>query len=499
MKKTAVRILCCILCCILFALAVLLTVLTSWYTARYDTSFSGLLFTLMTPMNGVGAGIMNDIIAGVLPTVLGAAAGYIAVLVLCALLRRSRKTGERGKRVFLFAEHTVLWAGVICFAAGAGYVFFRLNVPEYLRNISSQTTIYEDYYIAPEKTEIRGPEQKPNLICLYLESMETTYASREDGGIQPENYMPNLTRLAAENISFSNTGKLGGFLSTDKTNWTMAALFGATSGLPFGFPVGGNSMNKYTAFAPDIVTLGDLLEQDGYTQEFLCGSDASYGGRELYFTEHGKYGIYDLFTARRNGDLPSEDYYVWWGFEDRYLFDIARRELTRLYEAGEPFNLTMLTVDAHHLGGFLCDECRSDYSDKTANVIACTDRQVGTFVDWCRQQPFWENTVMVISGDHPRMDTCLTEGVSYLDRAVYDCILNARTEPEGETAFRTATVLDLFPTTLAAMGYTIEGNRLGLGTNLFSARKTLAEELGYETLNTEIQKYSRYFIEHFAR
>ena len=59
--------------------------------------------------------------------------------------------------------------------------------------------------------------------------------------------------------------------------------------------------------------------------------------------------------------------------------------------------------------------------------------------------------------------------------------------------------MDLFPTTLAAMGYRIEGDRLGLGTNLFSGRKTLAEEMGYETLNTEVQKYSRYFVTHFAR
>ena len=88
--------------------------------------------------------------------------------------------------------------------------------------------------------------------------METTYASREEGGIQDANYMPNLTRLAKENISFSNTEKLGGLHTTNNTNWTMAALFAGTSGLPFGFPVDQNSMNKYTEFAPDIAAMGDI-------------------------------------------------------------------------------------------------------------------------------------------------------------------------------------------------------------------------------------------------
>ena len=36
-------------------------------------------------------------------------------------------------------------------------------------------------------------------------------------------------------------------------------------------------------------------------------------------------------------------------------------------------------------------------------------------------------------------------------------------------------------------------------TDLFSATPTLAEEMGYEELNEEVQKYSQYFIDHFAK
>ena len=114
-------------------------------------------------------------------------------------------------------------------------------------------------------------------------------------------------------------------------------------------------------------------------------------------------------------------------------------------------------------------------------------------------QECYENTVIIITGDHPRMDTCLTESVDYQDRTIYNCFLNARKTPEGGTTNRTSVMIDLYPTMLSAMGYTIEGDRLGLGTDLFSAAETLAEQMGYDELDEEVSKYSEYFVTHFAR
>ena len=51
----------------------------------------------------------------------------------------------------------------------------------------------------------------------------------------------------------------------------------------------------------------------------------------------------------------------------------------------------------------------------------------------------------------------------------------------------------MYPTTLAAMGVTIPGDRLGLGTNLFSSTSTLAEIYGMDDLNTELLKDSQLY------
>ena len=50
----------------------------------------------------------------------------------------------------------------------------------------------------------------------------------------------------------------------------------------------------------------------------------------------------------------------------------------------------------------------------------------------------------------------------------------------------------MYPTTLAALGVKIEGERLGLGTNLFSDKSTLSEKYGVEYVREEIEKKSSF-------
>ena len=81
-------------------------------------------------------------------------------------------------------------------------------------------------------------------------------------------------------------------------------------------------------------------------------------------------------------------------------------------------------------------------------------------------------------------------------RKVYNVIINSPIEPLKEN-YRLFTTMDLFPTTLAAIGVDIEGDRLGLGTNLFSDKKTLAEEYGYEELFDDLGRASQFDNETF--
>ena len=88
-----------------------------------------------------------------------------------------------------------------------------------------------------------------------------------------------------------------------------------------------------------------------------------------------------------------------------------------------------------------------------------------------------------------------TVDASY-ERHTYNCFLNSAKETKYNKN-RTFTTLDLFPTTLAAMGCEIKGERLGLGTNLFSGKPTLSEEMGYDAFNHNLLYSSKFYIKNF--
>ena len=256
-------------------------------------------------------------------------------------------------------------------------------------------------------------------------------------------------------------------------------------------------MDKQTQFFSTTTTLGDILEDNGYHNTLLIGSDATFGGRRLYYSTHGNYEILDHPYMQSNHKLPSDDYSVWWGYEDMYLYQFAQEKLTELGSSGQPFNLTMLTVDTHFEDGYVCALCGQEHgTDQYANVYSCASRQLSAFLDWCTQQPWYANTTIVITGDHPTMDADFCQNIaSDYDRRVYTTYINAAAVNQMPESYRTYSTFDTFPTTIAALGATIDGERLGLGTNLFSGAETLTETFGVEEENLKLMADSKFMEE----
>jgi phosphoglycerol transferase len=112
------------------------------------------------------------------------------------------------------------------------------------------------------------------------------------------------------------------------------------------------------------------------------------------------------------------------------------------------------------------------------------------FLKWIKQQSFYDNTVIIITGDHVSMQEFIDFG-DY-ERTVYDIIINSKVDTEN-TKNRIFSVIDLYPTTLAALGFTIEGNKLGIGTNLFSEESTILEEQGLDVVNNQISYNDEFY------
>lgn len=467
---------------IIVTLAVLICFSIKWmFDTWINLSMDELIYHLTAPLEGTNKEMIWQYVrACVVPTVLIMTG--ITVLVLF-----ERKREKPCWRVIAVVVVVISILAQTCSVYGA---WKKLDISGYMANQGEVSTFIDDNYVDPRNVELTFPEQKRNLIYIFLESMEDTYGDTENGGGFEENVIPELTSLARKNEDFSgkDTTLNGGYCMPGAT-WTMGAMFGQTSGLPLNISIDGNAMDTQGKFFPEIITIGDILESAGYTQTLMMGSDATFGGRRNYFSQHGNYNIKDYNYAIEQGWIP-EDYKVWWGYEDQKLFTYAKKELQELASGDQPFNLTLLTVDTHFEDGYPCKICSDTYGDNQyANVMACSSRQVSEFVKWIQQQDFYSNTTIVVTGDHLTMDSDFCDGVDdNYKRKVYTAYINA--DATSVSAKREYTTYDNFPTTLAALGVQIEGDRLGLGTNLFSSIQTLVERYGYETEQKELQKKS---------
>lgn len=469
-----------------------------------------MVYQLFSPMKGTGMGIVADYFVDCLyPSIMfsllffGILRLYIAILSNLVLqldirigkiqlhFMNSARSCAIGKLAILEAVFGIL---SVCIKKQAMLV----GIPVFIEEISTASTIYEQEYIDPRDVEIIFPERKRNLILIYMESMEMTYASRKAGGGKPEGYIPGLTKLAGENVNFSDDDNLGGAGACDGAGWTIAGLLASSSGVNYKLPIQINSADKYQEFLKGLVAIGDILEDAGYQNYFMCGSDAEFAGRREFYEQHGSYHIYDLITARENGIVPEDYHNGFWGMEDRYLYGYAKQKLMEIADDGRPFDLTMLTVDTHHPEGYICSLCEDSYPEPFANAIVCADRQVCDFLDWASKQEWYEDTTIVITGDHISMVTDFWEDINGYDRKIYNCFINVAAPVTAEnTRNRKFSSLDMFPTILTAMGVRVEGGRLGLGTDLFSGAPTLPEMMGWEAFNEEIGQYSDYYFRHF--
>lgn len=475
-----------ILAILLIFLAALLAFAGFWTMDTWqNNTMDQIMFHITSPIEGTS----SDIITGfILKVLLPAIAVTVAAVIVKIILK---KKGAKAKSVrtanIVTAAVLVLFLGI-----SLGLFMNKYKVIEYFSAKSVNSDFIKDNYADPSKTSITFPEKKRNLIYIYLESLEMTYADKKSGGALDYNCIPELTKLALENDCFTgNKEQLNGARVSFGATYTMGGMVAESSGLPVVGGVG-NAASQQDSFYPGATVLGDILKKAGYNNELMVGSPVGFGGRGIYFSSHGDYKLFDYDFANNNNMLPSKGYKVWWGFEDQRLFTFAKDELKDLSSKNAPFNLTLLTVDTHFEDGYTCPLCKNEYGDQYANVMACSSRQLVEFINWIKQQDFYENTTIVLNGDHLTMDKDFLASIdAQYDRRTFTAIINSAVKPEnnGERIYNT---LDLFPTTLAAMGCKIEGDRLGLGTNLYSSKKTLFEEFGEDYVNGELAKNSEF-------
>ena len=497
MKRKVIELLIKIIVLILSLLSIILFFGLNWVKSNIGiVSIDEIIFHINVPLTGTSQTMIEDIIfSSAIPAILL----YIGLFWL--IIRKYKYTFMIDISIFkkkFNIKLNKIRILLILLMFNIIYIFFmskeidsKFHIKDYIKAQNLNSTFIEENYIDAKKVSLKFPNKKRNLIYIYLESMEATYSSKENGGNQNIDIIPDLTSLAINNTNFSDKTLLGGAKQVTGTWWTIAGMVAHSSGIPLKIPIDRNDYMGYNQFLPGVYNLGDILNDNGYKQMVLFGTDSKFAGRDTFFKVHGNYIIKDYYTAIEEG-IIEKDHNVFWGLEDSILFSWAKKELLELSETQEPFNLTLLTVNTH-CPGYTETDCENKFGDNLyANSISCSSKQIAEFVDWIKQQDFYENTTIVLAGDHLSMSADpIVEDDDYT-RTTLNIFINSALEKRNNVN-REFSTLDLFPTTLASLGVEIENNKLGLGTNLYSDEKTIVEKYGFDKVNEELAKKSIFY------
>lgn len=355
------------------------------------------------------------------------------------------------------------------------------------------------HYVDPALT-VSFPEKKRNLIHIYMESIENSFYDRAHGGYDDRNLMPDLLKLNEKSVYFSpHADKVGGPHQTFGSPHSIAAMVNMEAGSPL---VSNKFKPDGSLVYPNFSTLGDLLAHAGYQNEIMLGADAKWGGLKQWYEKHGDFKVFDHEYALKHKYIP-EGYKEWWGYEDDKLYEFAKEELKRLASEGKPFYFILENADTHFPDGYMSKNMKEKpFPEQYANVIFYSQAEVVKFVEWVQQQDFYENTTIVITGDHRSMDKKFFENWDpAYERTIVNMYINAAVDQVDPKVMynRQFAPFDLFPTTLRSIGCNILKHRAGLGTDLFSGEPTLVERLGVETIDEELAKYTDYYFAYTPR
>jgi len=235
-------------------------------------------------------------------------------------------------------------------------------------------------YPKDDSTEQVLTTRRPNVIIILIESFTANVVEVLGG---KKGVTPNFNELSKEGILFDN------FYATGDR--TAKGLIGVLSGYPCQTQ---RSIIQYPSKTQKLSFLSKELESIGYNTSFVYGGDADFSNFRSYLTNAGF------------GHITSEDDFSddlnnsKWGVPDQYLFEQAQRELDTI-ATDRPFFKALLTLSSHepfdvplkHIQG-------EDEESLFFNSCYYTDKYLGEFIEYSKQQPWWDNTVIIITADH---------------------------------------------------------------------------------------------------
>lgn len=220
---------------------------------------------------------------------------------------------------------------------------------------------------------------KPNILIVTLESFTASGSLMLEG---VNNCMPQLDKIARENLCFTNC-----YSSGDRTEKGLVSILSGYPAQPL------SSIIVFPDKMSNLPSLGKTLGKLGYSGYFYYGGDAEFASMKAYLVVHGIDNIVDKKSMDKSV-LKSK-----WGAHDEVLYT---RFLQDSKSLKQPFIADVLSLSSHEPFDvpYTSADLPKDDWYPYKNSIRYADSCLADFLEKCKRQPWYDNTIIVLVSDH---------------------------------------------------------------------------------------------------
>ncbi|WP_019908780.1 LTA synthase family protein [Paenibacillus sp. HW567] len=300
-----------------------------------------------------------------------------------------------------------------------------------------------------------GSQKGKNVIVVQMEAFQNFPLHQS---LEGQELTPVLNRLAGEGYYFPHV-----YQQIGAGNTSDAEFMSNTSIYPIA------SLAMSTGFGDRVLpSLPRLLEAKGYEAYTFHVNKVGFWNRNELYPALGFSGYYDK-------NYFHNDHFNSFGASDEQLYITAVEKLTELKKKGTPFYAQLVTASSHHPFKIPDAFKRITLPDKLKNTmlgdyltaINYTDYAIGTLIEGLKQSGLWDNTVLVLYGDHfglqpqdvPPEQVQDALGIPYdsrVSRFNIPLIVHAPGMAAGQVVNRTGGQLDILPTLANLLGVSLK-------------------------------------------
>ena len=314
-------------------------------------------------------------------------------------------------------------------------------VPDYYTDEKEMASVYTPIHVPSDTL----PMTKKNVVVLIVESFGCEYIGALNQSLEGgryKGYTPYVDALIGKSVTFTHT-----YCNGRKSIDGMPSILSSIPMFVEPFFLTPASMNH-------IDGLASILAAEGYQTAFFHGAQRGSMGFQAFARATGfqdYYGREDYDADSRFGGDQDFDG-VWAIWDEPFLQYYA----TKMSEMKEPFMTAVFTASSHHPYA-IPEQYEAQYPEEGLVIHKCiryTDMAIGKFFEKASQEPWFNNTIFVLTSDHTNLS----------DHAFYQTDIGGFCSPiiiyepgnperKPEMQDKTAQQIDILPTVLGMLHY----------------------------------------------